>query len=78
MEIPEGFCPADNLKYVSNQPHLTVTGFVHHNPLITKLLIEVDRQLRSAPNVLAKKQVSLLEMPKSGMFYQSPLNGIVK
>jgi hypothetical protein len=76
-QIPEGFVP-DNFKFISNQPHLTVSGFTMVNPLATKLLVEVERQLKSPRNAMQKKTRSPLDVPSSGMFYWSPLNSVGK
>lgn len=77
MEIPEGFVPND-FEYASNQPHLTVTGFTMVNPLISRLTLEVGLREHKPVNVMAKQLPPILEMPTQGMFYHSPLNGILK
>lgn len=76
-QIPEGFVP-NNFEYVSDQPRLTVSGFAMVNPLVTKLLVEVDRELKKPRNCLNKKPRSVLDVPSGGMFYQSPLNTVLK
>ncbi|AEV89450.1 hypothetical protein OBP_013 [Pseudomonas phage OBP] len=77
MEVPEGFVPND-FKYVSEQPHLTVTGFSFFNPLIARLTLEVGIRESKPYNVFATKPAGILNMPSRGMFYHSPLNGIPK
>jgi hypothetical protein len=76
-QIPEGFVP-NTAKFISNQPHLTVTGFAICNPLLTRLLIEVDQELKKPRNCLNKKPQSVLDVPSQGMFYHSPLNTVLK
>lgn len=77
MEIPKGFVPND-FEYVSNQPHLTVTGFSVFNPIISRLLLQVALRENKPVNAMAKRLPPILEMPTQGMFYHSPLNGIIK
>lgn len=77
MEIHEGFI-SNNFEYVSDQPHLTVTGFPMFNPLISRLILEVGLRENKPVNVMAKKSPGVLDMPIQGMFYHSPLNGIIK
>ena len=79
MEIPEGFVPHPNdFEYISAAPHLTVTGFSQFNPLIARLMLEVGVREHKPINVMAHPLPPILGMPKSGMFYHSPLNGIIK
>lgn len=76
-QIPEGFVP-NTAKFVSNQPYLKVSGFTMFNPLLTKLLVEVDQELKKPRNCLSKKPRSVLDIPSQGMFYHSPLNTVLK
>ena len=76
-QILEGFVP-NNSKFVSNQPYLKVSGFTMFNPLVTRLLVEVDQELKKPRNCLNKKPRSVLDVPSQGMFYWSPLNTVSK